>query len=141
MIVNGFPAGDVELIKLKKSDIGNHSLNFSWKDEGEFRFNNRMYDVIREEIVGDTIYFYCLHDDKETGLYVILDSLFCSGLDDSGNDSNDWSGFENYLSHYYSGSNCNLKNYTLEKNFANNYNGQILEGVIQINTPPPNHSC
>lgn len=140
MIVNGLPAGEVELIKLKKSDIENHYLNFSWKDEGEFRFDNRMYDVIREEIVGDIIYFYCLPDDNETGLYIILDSLFCSGFDDSGNDSDDWSVFDNYLSYYYSCSDYNLKNYTQEKYFANNNNCKILEGVIQINTPPPNQS-
>lgn len=141
MIVNGLPAGEVELIKLKKSDIDNHFLNFYWKDEGEFKYENRLYDVIKEEIRNDTVYFYCMSDDDETGLYMILDKLLGSEFDDSENDSDDWSGFDNYLSHYYSGSDYNLKNYTQEKYVANNNNYIILEGVIQINTPPPNQSC
>jgi hypothetical protein len=41
----------------------------------EFRLNGKMYDVVRTEVKGDTVHFFCVRDDKETKLFAGLDQL------------------------------------------------------------------
>lgn len=50
--------------------------NLEWtKPEKEFRFNNQMYDVVETQKSNDTIYFKCIHDVKESGLFHQIDLL------------------------------------------------------------------
>ena len=51
-------------------------INLEWtKPEKEFRFNNQMYDVVETHKSNDTIYFRCIHDVKESGLFQQVDQL------------------------------------------------------------------
>jgi hypothetical protein len=51
-------------------------INLEWtKPEKEFRFNNQMYDVVETHKSNDTIYFKCIHDVKESGLFHQLDQM------------------------------------------------------------------
>lgn len=51
-------------------------INLEWtKPEKEFRFNDQMYDVVETHKSNDTIYFKCIHDVKESGLFQQLDQL------------------------------------------------------------------
>lgn len=139
IIINGVPSDELDLIKIKISDIQNHTVNFSWKDESEFMYQNQMYDLIKEEIVNDSVLFYCLRDDNESRLYSVLEKLLGSIFDASNDNPNEYPDFNNYLSTYYAGSYYYINNcYPVEKNFDNNFLCKILEVIIQINTPPPN---
>jgi hypothetical protein len=47
-----------------------------WKEKGEFRYHGNMFDVVRKEIKsGDTIFYYCIEDKKETKLISNLDEF------------------------------------------------------------------
>lgn len=51
-------------------------INLDWtKPEKEFRFNNQMYDIIETRKSKDTIYFKCIHDVKESGLFQQIDLM------------------------------------------------------------------
>jgi hypothetical protein len=42
--------------------------NWEMENDQEFRYNNEMYDVVRSEVKGDFIYYYCRKDDNENRL-------------------------------------------------------------------------
>lgn len=51
-------------------------INLDWtKPEKEFRFNNQMYDVVQKRENADTVFFRCIHDVKESGLFQQLDLM------------------------------------------------------------------
>jgi len=37
-----------------------------WENEGEFEYQQAMYDVVRSESLGDSISYYCITDVKES---------------------------------------------------------------------------
>ena len=41
----------------------------------EFRYNGTMYDIVRQVTRGDSTWYYCLTDEKETFLFAQLDEL------------------------------------------------------------------
>jgi hypothetical protein len=41
---------------------------FMWEEEGEFSFNDRLYDVIDSRVTGDIVTFRCLPDGREDAL-------------------------------------------------------------------------
>jgi hypothetical protein len=51
-------------------------------EEDEMELNDRMYDIARTEIQGDTIIVYCLHDGNEDNLLVLLDSILNNAAKD-----------------------------------------------------------
>ena len=46
-----------------------------WEHAGEFEFNGQMYDVVKTEIRGDTIHYWCFWDKKETTLNTRIKDL------------------------------------------------------------------
>ena len=52
----------------------------SWKDEHEFEYLGRMYDIVETSILGDTIKYLCWPDDEETRLNKRLDELVAKAL-------------------------------------------------------------
>ncbi len=62
------------LIKIPLSSMkGEASVSLIWTEADEFRYQGQMYDVLREEVHGDTLWYYCHHDKAETDL---LDGIF-----------------------------------------------------------------
>lgn len=39
-----------------------------WKEEGEFLFNDQMYDIVKRKTVNGKIVLYCINDKKEKSL-------------------------------------------------------------------------
>jgi len=69
----GVPEEELVLFKISKA-LANQSRNF-WSIPGrEFRSNGVMYDVVRQEMHGDSTWYYCLADEKETQLFAHLDA-------------------------------------------------------------------
>ena len=51
------------------------NTRFKRLHEKEFRFDGRMYDVVRAMRYGDTTCYMCIEDEKETSLFAGLDVL------------------------------------------------------------------
>lgn len=64
----GVPDDELVLFKLA------NNARAPWSIPGrELRSHGAMYDVVRTEIHGDTTWYYCLSDEKETQLFAHLD--------------------------------------------------------------------
>ena len=51
-----------------------------WEHSREFEFDDEMYDVVEQEVHGDTTYFYCWWDHEETTLNRQLNELLTLAL-------------------------------------------------------------
>ncbi len=73
MIIAGVDKSELVLLKFTPKD----SINkLEWKHSKEFKYNEQMYDIVERNKQGDTTYYYCWWDSKETKLNQQLDDLF-----------------------------------------------------------------
>ncbi len=45
---------------------------FQFLEKDEFRYHGKMYDIVKQEERGDSTYFLCIDDEKETALFANL---------------------------------------------------------------------
>lgn len=57
-----------KIIKVPKSWQDNPPNDFKWHEEHEFQYRGQMYDIIRKEVHGDQVWYYCYWDKAETEL-------------------------------------------------------------------------
>jgi hypothetical protein len=63
---------------LWKFSIEDTRINLNWEHSREFEYKGEMYDVIRSETKGDSIWYWCYWDRKETKLRKELNVLLVS---------------------------------------------------------------
>lgn len=56
-----------ELVLLKFTATES-TAKLKWEHSKEFEYDHQMYDVVETKIIGDTIYYWCWWDHKETKL-------------------------------------------------------------------------
>lgn len=63
MIISNLSQNDLTLLKFTPEE----SLTLlSWEHPGEFKYMGQMYDIVKTETIGDSIYYWCYADHKET---------------------------------------------------------------------------
>lgn len=75
----GVPEEDLVLLKIAKSEEENSDI-FERMHSREFRYYGQMYDVMRLKEKGDTTYYTCIHDVKESKLFERLDRMVLEQL-------------------------------------------------------------
>jgi hypothetical protein len=65
MMIKGIDLDELELLKFTKQESGN---KLKWEHSKEFEYNQQMYDVVKMELIGDSIYYWCWMDYEETKL-------------------------------------------------------------------------
>jgi len=71
-IIAGIKKEELVMLKFSKED----SLKkLKWKHSKEFGYQGQMYDIVKKEIKGDTTYYWCWWDSKETKLSKKLDNI------------------------------------------------------------------
>ncbi|WP_417589158.1 hypothetical protein [Owenweeksia hongkongensis] len=78
----GVPEADLVLLKIAKSEEENSDV-FEREHSREFRYYGQMYDVMRLEDKGDTTYYTCIHDVKESKLFERLDRMVLDQLSEN----------------------------------------------------------
>ncbi len=68
----GVPQDEIVLLKLSRT-IQDNRDEFQRIHEHEFRYQGKMYDIVRQEDQGEATWFYCISDEKETLLFARLD--------------------------------------------------------------------
>jgi hypothetical protein len=64
-IREGINEAELSLIVIKTSDLS----TIDWtKENKEFRYNGEMYDIVRMEIKGGSVHYYCFKDREEKQL-------------------------------------------------------------------------
>lgn len=70
----GVPEEALVLLKIPLSlETSAHNEHFQRIHDREFRYRGEMYDIVRQEQHGDTTWYYCLWDEKESELFAQLD--------------------------------------------------------------------
>ncbi len=71
----GVSEAELVLLKIPKTLEEKPHSTFQRIHKREFRYDGKMYDIVRQESHGDTTWYYCLPDEKETQLFANLDEL------------------------------------------------------------------
>ena len=66
----------VTILAFSKSDINDGRSQLKFIDEKEFSYKGKMYDIITEKIVNDSIYFECFSDIDEDELNLAFNKNF-----------------------------------------------------------------
>ncbi len=78
-IVAGIEDGDLVLLKFSRKETASH---LRWEDAREFEYDGRMYDIVETWAVGDTVYYRCWRDHKESELNAKIRVLAARGMGD-----------------------------------------------------------
>ncbi len=135
LIRAGVPEPGRAVFCFDKKEFENEKTPVEWKGDDEFRFEGKLFDVIRTEFKGDSVYFYCLYDEDDTILFSVLDSM----IEDDRDDPEETDGLGISLSNYYVCGNFdyNLDSPGSEEAYCINPGINLLEGEYVINIPPP----
>jgi hypothetical protein len=76
-ILAGIDEEDLVLLKFSKSEV---RTKLRWEHPKEFEYNRRMYDVVETMTLGDTVYYWCWFDHKETELNRRLEELAAQAM-------------------------------------------------------------
>jgi len=71
-IIAGIKKKELFFFQFSNQDI---TSKLKWEHEGEFEYNNQMYDVVEKLIVNDSTQLWCWWDHKETKLNKKLQEL------------------------------------------------------------------
>ncbi len=134
----GVPEHSQVVFSFDKKQFENRVIQVDWKADDEFRFEGKLFDVMRTEIIGDSVFLYCMYDEDDTKLYSVLDGM---NKDDKDTPKNTEI-YGNFLSQYYF---CSDFDYnpdnpgSIEKIFIN-LEVNPLKGEYLIITPPPRYT-
>jgi hypothetical protein len=70
-IISGIDDDQLVLLKFHKEEL----KSIRWEHSKEFEFKNEMYDVVKTESYGDSIFYLCWWDNEETKLNKQLSAL------------------------------------------------------------------
>lgn len=138
MIENGIEDEELISFRFDKNEMEKSVNYIEWIEDDEFRINGEMYDVVKKKVSGDTVYLYCLHDEKESVLLSTIEKLLNQLINDPPKTLNNFNNFINLLSQLYS--NPPIQDYILpigDKYFFPSITYNILDGVYFHITPPP----
>ncbi len=131
---------ELVLFSFEKSEFHPGEIGIQWIEDDEFRQQNKMYDVVKKEFLGDSVYLYCIEDENESALYTYFDKYFNKLINEDPNKEKDLEGLSISLNQFYSippeiGTKpCN----SLDENYFIVYNSNhMLDGVQFLITPPP----
>ena len=68
-IMSGVPTHELVAFKMDASLIGVDAEGREWEHDGEFKFHDVMYDVVRVQDSADKVVVYVIADLKESALY------------------------------------------------------------------------
>lgn len=79
IIKNNLSNSDIIKISINRNNLS----EIIWIEEGkEFLYKNKLYDLIKSEVLGDELILSCIDDKKETQLFANLDEQVNAYLND-----------------------------------------------------------
>lgn len=95
-IINNVPENELTLIKISSGD----NEKITWMEDGrEFKYEDKMFDVVKIKNENDTTYYYCFNDVRESKLLANLDKLVKEQTDNSKSRTNHNKQQINYFFH------------------------------------------
>jgi hypothetical protein len=135
---------DLSLFKVPIQQYYENSGKDFNRVEGDFEYNGKFYERVKERLQNDTIYIYCLNNEKEEELLAQLSDHIQTHLVDSKNKQNKpEKPFNDLLKEYLP----RIETVVPEVNFSISLLAHINLRVLQIHsrdltipTPPPKYS-
>lgn len=139
LIKEGVPEKDLVHFTFHKSIIQNGAKDFKWIKKKEFRYKNEMYDVVKTEIKGDSVYYKCIHDFKESKLFANFDKYLIELLkNDSGKRNEFLTQFSSLNIYYLPSQQVTIDNHLIIRNQCiTTIRAEESEGYLHILIPPP----
>jgi len=139
LIKAGIPKDELVLFAFHKNIFNEEIRNFRWVKKNEFRYNNEMFDIISSKLNGDSVYFYCYRDMKESGLFARLDDYLNKYMHDNPEKDKELQTILNSLNTYYlTGElNFNHSSFPYENDYLSHQILLIPQEYSSINIPPP----
>lgn len=69
---------DLTILKFLKNDI---DTKLNWEDSNEFEYSEKMYDIVDQEILNDSVVYYCWQDNIDTDLKKRFSAFLKSSLE------------------------------------------------------------
>jgi hypothetical protein len=131
---------DLILIKIPGKSGNSDNKLIRWKEENEFWFEGSLYDVARQEIKGDTIYYYCINDSRETQLFTGLDKQVDEQLNNPARTNQYGKVFKFFKDHTYLFFGSLFPVFYTDTNPLNNLtNIHYLSYLPDTDSPPPEY--
>lgn len=136
---------ELTLFKIPVNQYSQSSQSNFNRVEGDFKHNGKFYEMVKQRLKNDTIYIYCLDDEKQALLYANLeDHVRTHIVDSKGTKSNaEKKAFQNLIKEYIAkeGRNNSFTSYILAINENSVYKPQrYYSPNIAILSPPPKFS-
>lgn len=97
----GIPEKDLVRFRFDVSVIKNGATDFKWIKKNEFRYKDEMYDIVKTEYGGDSVYYKCIHDFKESKLFSNFDKYLIDLLKSDSGKKSEFLSLFNYLNIFY----------------------------------------
>lgn len=138
LIKDGIPESELILFVFHKDYKIQTTENLEWIKPNEFRYHGEMYDIIREEKKGDSVYSYCFHDVKESKLFKDMDKYFTKFLHENPDKENELNIVLSLFSkNYIYGMFWPVKTIPYEIDYISSTSTNPEEGFTSIPSPPP----
>lgn len=139
LIKSGVPEKDLVSFGFHISVINTGANDFRWIKKNEFRYKDEMYDIVKTEYRGDSVYYKCIHDLKESKLFSNFDRYLIDLLKSDSSKKNEFLSLFNYLNTFY----LPVQPISInDRPVINNdrifsVHSELSEGFFNILTPPP----
>lgn len=139
IIKAGIQDEDLVLFKFHQNISDSAVPGFQWMKKNEFRYKNEMFDIIKKEQHGDSVYFYCYHDLKESGLFANLDKKIADYLAGNPDKESNIKSIFNQMNKYFNDNPCldDLNFYPSDFSYSGKLFQATLKGYNSILLPPP----
>lgn len=136
---------DLTLIKLPIDEYASKEFDGFDRVEGDFEHGGKFYEVVKQRLENDTIYIYCLNNEKEEELYKRLTDHINTHIVDGKTSKNKKSDkpTNNLIKEYLRKGSvaliCIREQIIIEGNFA--YNKTLTSADQPTSVPPPEKHC
>ncbi len=104
-MIAGLEKEELVLLKFTEEET---QKKLRWEHNKEFEFKGVMYDIVEKSIQGDTIFYWCWVDDKETKLNQQLEELVAFTLGNNQQRKNNQEKLNNFYKSLYC-EHCHIK--------------------------------
>ncbi len=133
-ILNKIEKEDLILLTFTKDE----AENLDWKHSREFEFDGQMYDIIKQEIQGENILYWCWNDNEETKINKQIDSLLAFVLGENQQNKENQKRLNNYFNSLFFSEIPSYNLITLQSDYRYNSFSTDYKFLLDTsNSPPP----
>ena len=135
-IVAGIDKNELVFLRFSKEEV---ETELKWEHSKEFEYLDEMYDVVESQIRGDSIYYWCWWDYKETKLNKQLDQLVKYATSSDRQSKERTEKLQNLVTLFYFDKTFTLYDFNINesKNIFSRYSINYTTRSISPDTPPP----